>query len=69
MFAGDSLNISRSNKSSVSDLTRTKKIFVGGLATSVTEEDFRNYFSEFGNITDVVVMYDPATQRPRGFHL
>lgn len=60
-------NIPRSNKSSVSNITRTKKIFVGGLATSVTEEDFRNYFSQFGNITDVVVMYDPATQRPRGF--
>ena len=61
-------NLPRSNnKDSVSNITRTKKIFVGGLATSVTEEDFRNYFSQFGNITDVVVMYDPATQRPRGF--
>ncbi|CAK9233359.1 unnamed protein product [Sphagnum jensenii] len=47
--------------------TRTKKIFVGGLASTVTEDDFRNYFAQFGTITDVVVMYDHNTQRPRGF--
>ena len=46
---------------------RTKKIFVGGLPSSVTEEDFRSYFGQFGTITDVVVMYDHTTQRPRGF--
>ncbi|KAH7300285.1 hypothetical protein KP509_24G054300 [Ceratopteris richardii] len=46
---------------------RTTKIFVGGLAPTVTEEDFKKYFSQFGEITDVVVMYDPNTQRPRGF--
>lgn len=46
---------------------RTKKIFVGGLASTVTETDFKKYFEQFGNITDVVVMYDHNTQRPRGF--
>ncbi|KAL8091173.1 uncharacterized protein LOC141696968 [Apium graveolens] len=46
---------------------RTKKIFVGGLASTVTESDFKNYFDQFGIITDVVVMYDHNTQRPRGF--
>lgn len=46
---------------------RTKKIFVGGLAATVTEHDFRKYFDQFGVITDVVVMYDHGTQRPRGF--
>ncbi|KAH9329844.1 hypothetical protein KI387_001952 [Taxus chinensis] len=46
---------------------RTKKIFVGGLAPTVTEDDFRKYFEHFGNITDVVVMYDHTTQRHRGF--
>ncbi|XP_044473824.1 heterogeneous nuclear ribonucleoprotein 1-like isoform X2 [Mangifera indica] len=45
----------------------TKKIFVGGLASSVTENDFKKYFDQFGTITDVVVMYDHNTQRPRGF--
>lgn len=46
---------------------RTRKIFVGGLASTVTEADFRGYFEQFGTITDVVVMYDHNTQRPRGF--
>ncbi|XP_010532987.1 PREDICTED: heterogeneous nuclear ribonucleoprotein 1-like [Tarenaya hassleriana] len=46
---------------------RTRKIFVGGLASSVTETDFRKYFEQFGTMTDVVVMYDHNTQRPRGF--
>ncbi|KAB1221722.1 Heterogeneous nuclear ribonucleoprotein 1 [Morella rubra] len=46
---------------------RTKKIFVGGLASTVTESDFKKYFDQFGAITDVVVMYDHNTQRPRGF--
>ncbi|KAM7506350.1 hypothetical protein LguiB_005254 [Lonicera macranthoides] len=46
---------------------RTKKIFVGGLASTVTESEFKKYFDQFGTITDVVVMYDHNTQRPRGF--
>ncbi|KAF6136903.1 hypothetical protein GIB67_018942 [Kingdonia uniflora] len=46
---------------------RTKKIFVGGLSASVTEEEFKGYFEKFGMITDVVVMYDNETHRPRGF--
>ncbi|XP_047332632.1 heterogeneous nuclear ribonucleoprotein 1-like [Impatiens glandulifera] len=46
---------------------RTKKIFVGGLASSVAEIDFKKYFDQFGTINDVVVMYDHNTQRPRGF--
>lgn len=47
--------------------SRTRKIFVGGLASTVTESDFKMYFEQFGQITDVVVMYDHNTQRPRGF--
>ncbi|XP_042061694.1 heterogeneous nuclear ribonucleoprotein 1-like [Salvia splendens] len=46
---------------------RTKKIFVGGLPSTITESDFKKYFDQFGTITDVVVMYDHNTQRPRGF--
>lgn len=61
-----------SNRNSVSTQgspgpTRTKKIFVGGLPSSITESNFKQYFDQFGTITDVVVMYDHNTQRPRGF--
>ncbi|XP_074320326.1 heterogeneous nuclear ribonucleoprotein 1 [Silene latifolia] len=46
---------------------RTKKIFVGGLPPSLSDEGFRQYFEGFGHVTDVVIMYDQNTQRPRGF--
>ncbi|KAL6562313.1 hypothetical protein OROGR_003320 [Orobanche gracilis] len=65
----DYLNFNRNNGSIQGSpgSTRTKKIFVGGLASTVTEADFKKYFDQFGTITDVVVMYDHNTQRPRGF--
>ncbi|KAK8947574.1 Heterogeneous nuclear ribonucleoprotein 1 [Platanthera guangdongensis] len=46
---------------------RTKKIFVGGLPPTLSDMEFRKYFEAFGAVTDVVVMYDLNTQRPRGF--
>ncbi|OWM63270.1 heterogeneous nuclear ribonucleoprotein 1-like [Punica granatum] len=46
---------------------RTKKIFVGGLPATLSEDGFREYFESYGNVTDVVIMYDQNTQRPRGF--
>ncbi|KAJ7977201.1 heterogeneous nuclear ribonucleoprotein 1-like [Quillaja saponaria] len=46
---------------------RTKKIFVGGLPSSLTEDGFHQYFESYGHVTDVVMMYDQNTQRPRGF--
>ncbi|XP_031123791.1 heterogeneous nuclear ribonucleoprotein 1-like isoform X1 [Ipomoea triloba] len=49
------------------DQFRTKKIFVGGLSANLTEEEFKSYFERFGRITDVVVMHDNMTHRPRGF--
>ncbi|KAG9141567.1 hypothetical protein Leryth_022240 [Lithospermum erythrorhizon] len=47
--------------------TRTKKIFVGGLPPTLNEDGFRNYFETYGSVTDVVIMYDQQTSRPRGF--
>ncbi|CAO2821581.1 unnamed protein product [Amaranthus hypochondriacus] len=46
---------------------RTKKIFVGGLPPTLTDEGFRQYFETYGSVTDVVIMYDQNTNRPRGF--
>ncbi|XP_074369156.1 uncharacterized protein LOC141710490 [Apium graveolens] len=45
----------------------TRKIFVGGLASSVTESEFKLYFEKFGTVTDSVVMYDHDMRRPKGF--
>ena len=46
---------------------RTKKIFVGGLAGTVDEPTFREYFEKYGPVDDAVVMYDQHNHRPRGF--
>ncbi|ONK64845.1 uncharacterized protein A4U43_C07F30580 [Asparagus officinalis] len=47
--------------------TKLKKIFVGGLSSNITKDEFKSYFEKFGKIVDVVIMYDSSTQRPRGF--
>ncbi len=40
---------------------------MGGLAPTVTDEDFREYFGQYGPIVESVVMTDRETQRSRGF--
>ena len=42
-------------------------MFVGGLAPTVDELAFRQYFEQFGAVEDAVVMYDHDSKRPRGF--
>lgn len=32
-------------------VTRTKKIFVGGVSASTTEEDLTNYFKQHGEVS------------------
>ncbi|XP_018324886.1 RNA-binding protein Musashi homolog 2-like isoform X3 [Agrilus planipennis] len=43
------------------------KLFVGGLSWQTSCEKLREYFGMFGNVTDVLIMKDPITQRSRGF--
>ncbi|KAI3706089.1 hypothetical protein L1987_76344 [Smallanthus sonchifolius] len=57
----------RNNGTKSADNLKTKKVFVGGLSANLTEDDFKFYFEKFGKITDVVVMHDNVTHRPRGF--
>lgn len=45
----------------------TRKLFVGGLPTDVTEEEFELFWRQFGEITDSVVMIDKESGRSRGF--
>ncbi|GFS78529.1 RNA-binding protein Musashi homolog 2 [Trichonephila clavipes] len=41
------------------------KMFVGGLSWQTAPEGLREYFSKFGEITEVMVMKDPTTRRSR----
>jgi heterogeneous nuclear ribonucleoprotein A1/A3 len=43
------------------------KLFLGGLSWKTTEEEIRDHFSQYGEVTEVIVMRDRITGRPRGF--
>ena len=45
----------------------SKKIFVGGLAPSVTEKDLIEFFSNYGKVKDASVLFDNNRNASRGF--
>jgi RNA recognition motif-containing protein len=45
----------------------SRKLFVGGLPADITEDEFRVFFEQFGEVVDSVVMFDRETRRSRGF--
>ncbi|AAS51760.2 ADL160Wp [Eremothecium gossypii ATCC 10895] len=50
------------------DLSRDiNKMFIGGLNWETTEDNLREYFSKYGNVTEVKIMRDGTTGRSRGF--
>ena len=42
------------------------KLFIGGLHLNTTTDGLRDFYSQWGDIIDAVVMKDPATKRSRG---
>jgi RNA recognition motif-containing protein len=49
-------------------LTKTKKVFLGGLHLDTAEDEIRELMEQFGEVEDVVVMRkNDGTKKPRGF--
>lgn len=46
---------------------RATKLFIGGLAGTVTSESMREFFSQYGTVVDSTVMLDRETGRSKGF--
>ncbi|MCA9875404.1 MAG: RNA-binding protein, partial [Anaerolineales bacterium] len=45
----------------------SKKVYVGNLSFSATEEEVRDLFGEFGEVESVAMINDRETGRFRGF--
>jgi len=45
----------------------SKKIYVGNLPFTATEDEVRTLFSEFGEVESVELLTDRESGRPRGF--
>ena len=43
------------------------KLFIGGISWETTEEKLKEYFENYGDVVQTVVMRDKTTGRPRGF--
>jgi len=57
----------RTNSKTPPNKKDSRKLFVGGLPSDVTEKEFNDFFAQYGIVLDSVVMYDRETQRSRGF--
>uniref|UniRef100_A0AC34QBU1 RRM domain-containing protein n=1 Tax=Panagrolaimus sp. JU765 TaxID=591449 RepID=A0AC34QBU1_9BILA len=44
-----------------------RKLFIGGLNHETTDEQLREYYSQWGLVVDCIVIRDPVTKHSRGF--
>ena len=45
----------------------SKKLFIGNIAWSTTEDELRTLFGEFGELEDLVIITDRMSGRSKGF--
>lgn len=57
----------RDRENNDKDTEQFRKLFIGGLSLSTTEEKLRSYFEQWGDLVDAVVMKDRHSNRSRGF--
>ncbi|KAM7535052.1 hypothetical protein Aperf_G00000099503 [Anoplocephala perfoliata] len=59
--------VPRSSSHSSKAPTKSRKVFVGGVADTTTKEQIASYFSQFGKLEVYSLMMDRETNRHRGF--
>jgi len=59
--------VSREESSKPGAHVQVKKCFIGGVKKGMTEDQLRNYFQQFGTISDFEVPKDRESGEPRGF--
>uniref|UniRef100_A0A1I7SSP5 RNA-binding protein n=2 Tax=Bursaphelenchus xylophilus TaxID=6326 RepID=A0A1I7SSP5_BURXY len=47
--------------------TQLRKLFIGGLNHETTDDQLRDYYSQWGTVVDCIVIRDPVTKHSRGF--
>lgn len=69
VFNGKQVEIKRTipKGSSQSKDFKTKKIFIGGIPSTVSEDDLKNFFTKYGEVTEHQIIRDHETNRSRGF--
>ncbi len=55
------------NAAQLNERGTNMKIYVGNLSYEVTEEELRQEFTAFGEVTSVSIIRDKYTGRPKGF--
>ncbi|XP_025194518.1 heterogeneous nuclear ribonucleoprotein A1-like isoform X3 [Melanaphis sacchari] len=61
------MSVSGENTVDVEEPEQFRKLFIGGLNYTTTNDSLKEFFEKWGDIVDVVVMKDPVTKRSRGF--
>lgn len=46
---------------------KNRKVFVGGLPLTVSNETLKSYFEQFGKVVEANIIYNHETMRSRGF--
>lgn len=54
-------------RNEVTPVFKTRKMFVGGIHPSVTDDQLHEYFTSFGMVRNIQIMRDKATGKSRGF--
>ncbi|KAL5681827.1 hypothetical protein ACJX0J_008212, partial [Zea mays] len=60
-------HIAKGSMQSSSKDFKTKKIIVGELPSTLTEDDVKSFFARYGTMVDHQIMFDHETKRSRGF--